>query len=197
MTAPSRRCPTYSCLAALVRRTPGMGCTHVMGTQNPPMSVAGFRLDKALSTPRSRCAFRARMSNRMWGGGHDSPGCRRCCRLAGMDGPMALKVALLALTFGFAFTIVGYADYANAKGWPVGEWFRDSTSFANVFGFLGVIAAPIVTLWILPWWAVIIVLVGGFVFGLIATNVLKARVQIVALAGLVVCWVTNIFYVLP
>ena len=49
----------------------------------------------------------------------------------------------------------------------------------------------------MPWWAVIIVLVGGFFFGLIVTSILKARVQIVALVGLVVCWIAGILYILP
>ena len=114
-----------------------------------------------------------------------------------MDGPMAFRVALLALTFGFAFTIVGYEAYAKQTGWALRARFRDKTSFTNTYGYLRVIAAPIVTLWILPWWTVIIVLVGGFFFGLIITKVLKARVQLAALAGLGVCWITEIFYVLP
>ena len=34
-----------------------------------------------------------------------------------MDDTVALKVAILAATFGFAFIIVGYSHYADAKGW--------------------------------------------------------------------------------
>ena len=113
-----------------------------------------------------------------------------------MNGPMVLTVALLTLTFGFAFTVVGYAEYADWKGWRVRESFSDSTSLVNILGFLGVAAAPGVTLWLMPWWTVFIVLVGGYLFGRITMNVLKARTQIVALAGLVACWIVDIFYVL-
>ncbi len=44
----------------------------------------------------------------------------------------SVKLALLALTFGFAFTIIRYADYAVQRSWTVGEWFHDTSSFANI-----------------------------------------------------------------
>ena len=86
----------------------------------------------------------------------------------------------------------GYEGYADAKGWPVGKMYRDDISILKIFAFLAGIGAPIVALFMLPWWMAIVVVVGGFFTGLLGVRTLKSRSQIVAPIGLVACWVVGI-----
>lgn len=114
-----------------------------------------------------------------------------------MGEPLEIKTALLVLTFGFGLSIIAYPSFANHKGWPVGQWLRTGTSVVSIFGFLGMICSPIVAAVFISWWAALIVVVAGFFVGLIVTLALKTYVQFVAPAGLLVCWVADILYVLP
>ena len=102
-------------------------------------------------------------------------------------GPPEIKMALLVLTFGFGLSIVAYSSFADQKGWPVGKWLRDATSLVSLFGFLGMISSPIVAAIFFPWWAVAVVIVAGFIVGLVATLALKIHVQYLAPLGLLDC----------
>ena len=117
-------------------------------------------------------------------------------RPVGKLGIMALPLSILAMTFGFALTIVAYEDFAEYKGWTVGEAYRDRASLVVLFSYFGLLGAPIITLIVFPWWTIIIALIGGLFFGLLVTETLKARVQVVAPVGLAVCWVLDMVYVL-
>ena len=114
-----------------------------------------------------------------------------------MDSVQATKLALLLLTFGFAWVIMAYPGYADRMGWPVARWLRDNTSYVNIVGFMSVVGSPIAALLLFPWWTVFVVAAGGFGFGLAATSFLRAAVQYVAPPALAVCWVADIVYVLP
>ena len=113
-----------------------------------------------------------------------------------MESP-ELKIALLAATFAFSFIILAYEDYADHRGWPVGEWLRSKTSLIRIWGVMGLLAAPVAALFIFPLWTVIIVPLAGFFSGYVATRLLKTHIQIVAVVALPLCWVVDILYVLP
>ena len=112
-------------------------------------------------------------------------------------GPLEIKTAILVLTFGFGLAIIAYPSFADHKGWPVKQWVRSGTSFGSIFGFFGVISSPIVATVFFSWWVALVVVVAGFFFGLVITRALKTHTQFVAPAGLLVCWVGDILYVLP
>ena len=103
------------------------------------------------------------------------------------------KLALLVLTFGFAFLMVAYEDYADRKE----EMYRDKTSFLSIFAFIGMIAAPVAAVILLSWWTVFIVVVAGFFAGLTVIRTFKAHSQMFAPVGLTACWVADILFVLP
>lgn len=98
----------------------------------------------------------------------------------------------LTLTFGFAVIVLAYSGYADAHGWPAGEMFRSNTSFLKVFAAIAVPAAPIAALFVLPWWNTFIVVIGGSVFGLLATRILRSSVQLLTVIALPVCWAVDI-----
>lgn len=99
---------------------------------------------------------------------------------------------ILILTFGFAVIVLAYPGYADAHGWPAGEWFRSDTSFLKVLAGLAIPAAPIVSLIVLPWWHTLIVVIGGVAFGLLATRILRSNVQVVTVIALPLCWVLDV-----
>jgi hypothetical protein len=109
----------------------------------------------------------------------------------------AERLALLALTFGFALTIISYEYYADHKGWPVGAMYRNRTSLLNIFAAFCLFGALAITLNVLPWWMLFVVIFAGFFAGLSTVQLLKERAQLVAPAGLVACWIADILFVLP
>ena len=105
------------------------------------------------------------------------------------DSKFLFQIAVLTLTFGFGIVIVSYASFADARGWPVGAYYRDGASLVMILGFFsGVVGSPLAALVFLPWWSVVVVVVTGFFVGLIVTFLFRSMVQIVAPLGLVVAW---------
>jgi hypothetical protein len=77
---------------------------------------------------------------------------------------VVIKTTLLVLTFGFVFSVLAYAEFADRKGWPAGEWFRDHTSFPYILAGLAVPFSAIAAVVLVSWAAGIIVVVGGFLW---------------------------------
>ena len=109
----------------------------------------------------------------------------------------AVKVALLAGTFGCAFAIITYPAYAKGRGWPVGARLRNPVSTIMIFACLAMFGAPVVAIAVFAWWTAPVVVVVGFILAHWATRSLEEHVQAAALVGLVVLWLVDILYVLP
>lgn len=102
----------------------------------------------------------------------------------------------MAITFGSAFVIVGYEDHARVRGWPVGAWLSGDAPFLKIFSFVTMLIALGTSFYVYRWWSPFVVFVLGFSFGFVSSQMLKYRVQLVALLGAVVGWVLCLTYVL-
>ncbi len=105
-----------------------------------------------------------------------------------------MEIALLTATFALGFVSLAYEYYGDSHGWAVGAWFRNRTSFICILGVMALLAAPIVAGLFFVWWAVAVVIVGGFFLGYATTRLLGEHVQIVVVFGLPACWVADILW---
>ena len=113
-----------------------------------------------------------------------------------MNEKTIVDFAILAITFGSAFILIGYEEEAINKGWPVGMWLSGDASWLKVLAFLAMIGTLGLSFYIYFWWSPVIVFGLGFLFGFIATQLLKQNVQFIAVLGTVVGWVICLIYVL-
>jgi hypothetical protein len=100
------------------------------------------------------------------------------------------------MTFGCAFILIGYEDHAKMKGWPVGEWLSGDAPFMKTLSAITMLISLGGSFYLYSWWTPIIVFVSGFIFGFIATQVLKSLVQFVAVIGTILGWVLCLVYIL-
>jgi len=98
---------------------------------------------------------------------------------------------ILTATFSFAFIILGYEQHARMNGWSVGELFSFGGTFHLISGFIAA-SVLVEAFYLFSWWSPIAVLAGGFVAGLILSNVFKQNVQPISLIGTVVGWIASI-----
>ncbi len=103
---------------------------------------------------------------------------------------------ILVVTFGSAFILIGYEDHARMKGWPVGAWLAGDAPVLKILSVITMLTALGISFYLYRWWSLFIVFGLGFLFGFIATQLLKYRVKLVAVLGTVVGWVLCIIYVL-
>ena len=113
-----------------------------------------------------------------------------------MNEKTIIDFVILVVTFGSAFILIGYEDHARMKGWPVGAWLAGDAPFLKILSVVTMLIALGVSFYLYRWWSPFIVLGLGFLFGFIATQLLKYRVQLVAVLGTVVGWVLCLTYVL-
>ena len=103
---------------------------------------------------------------------------------------------ILAFTFGSAFVIVGYEDEARERGWPVGSWLSGDAPPLKIIAILNMLLAIGLSFYIYKWWSPLVVLAVGFIYGFLASMILRYRVQFLALVGTVVGFVLCLVYVL-
>ena len=103
---------------------------------------------------------------------------------------------ILVITFGCSFVLIGYEDNARMEGWPVGAWLTGDAPFLKLLAFGTMFIALCISFYLYSWWSPLIIFILGFLFGFIATQILKSKVQFVAVVGTVVGWVLCLTYVL-
>lgn len=106
-----------------------------------------------------------------------------------------LKYLVLIATFGSAFIAVGYEDDARKRGWPVGSLLSGSATWLKILAFIALLLTLGLGFHLFHWWTPLVVAVAGFLFGLIATQLMGAKVQFVAIAGTVLGWILCLTYV--
>lgn len=106
-----------------------------------------------------------------------------------------LKYAVLAVTFGSGFIAIGYDIQARSRGWPVGEWLSGDAPVMKIVAFVTMVGTLGISFVVFRWWSPIVVFGLGVAFGFFATQLLKSKVQVLAILGTVVGWVLCLFYV--
>lgn len=109
---------------------------------------------------------------------------------------MIIDLIILTVAFGSSFILIGYEDHARMKGWPVGEWLSGGAPFMKVLAIITMIISLGVSFYIYKWWTPFVVFIAGFIFGFIATQLLRSLVQFVAVIGTILGWVLCLVYVL-
>jgi hypothetical protein len=109
---------------------------------------------------------------------------------------MIADLMILFMAFGCGFILIGYENHARIKGWPVGEWLSGDAPFMKVLSVITMLISLGLSFYLYSWWTPLLVFILGFIFGFIATQLLKSFVQFVAITGTVVGWVLCLVYVL-
>ena len=113
-----------------------------------------------------------------------------------MSGKTVIDFIILVITFGCSFILIGYEDDAKIRGWPVVAWLSGDAPFLKLLAFVTVLLTLGVPFYLYSWWSPFVVLIVGFLFGFTSTQILKSKVQFVAILGTVVGWVLCLTYVL-
>ena len=97
---------------------------------------------------------------------------------------MVVNIGFLCLIFAVGISAVSYSGMSQSYGWPIGEVLAGSRwSTTLIVADLACICALIRAVQIYAWWTSVIVLVGGFLLGLVMTMRLRKAVQIPAVVG--------------
>lgn len=107
---------------------------------------------------------------------------------------LLLKHFVLIVTFGCAFVALGYEDDARRRGWPVGALLSGDAPLMKILALAALLASLAVSFYAFRWWTCLITAVLGFVLGLAATQILRARVQLLAIAGTVAGLILSLTY---
>ena len=108
--------------------------------------------------------------------------------------PWIGKALLLTATFACAMVVLAYRDYALQRGWPVGDWVWHNISWDKILAAVTIVSFPLLGLLSGPWWLVLLVPVAGFFMALVATDILRGRIQPLALLGLAVGWPSSLIW---
>lgn len=106
-----------------------------------------------------------------------------------------IDLIILSLTFGFAFAAVGYEGYAQVRGWQVGERLAGS-SLIKAVALLMLFVVLVIAFNIYSWWTPLVVLLFGFIFCFLSLQILKERMQNIAIWGVIIGSVLSLTYVL-
>ena len=106
------------------------------------------------------------------------------------------KYLVLVATFGCAFVTVGYEDEAIKKGWPVGSLLQGNAPWLKIVAVIALLVALGISFYVFSWWTPIVIAIAGFFFGLLATQIMAARVQVLAIAGTVIGLALCLLYVI-
>ncbi len=106
-----------------------------------------------------------------------------------------IDFAIMSVTFGSAFVVGGYEQYAAVRGWPASGRLSGGSllklySLAMLFVTLGI------SFYAYSWWSPLAVLFLGFTYGFLFLQILKHRMQVVAALGAVIGGVLCLVYVL-
>ncbi len=99
---------------------------------------------------------------------------------------------IFTLLSTFSFAILGYAEYAIQKGWPIGTMFTADSSLIKIASIIAIPGSALSASYLAVWWSGIVVIVAGFISALILTNILRVYIQPVSIIGLVICWYVGI-----
>jgi len=109
---------------------------------------------------------------------------------------MIIDLLILIMAFGCGFILIGYEDHARMKGWPVGEWLSGGAPPMKILSVITMLISLGLSFYLYSWWTPLVVFLLGFIFGFIATQLLKSLVQFVAVIGTIIGWVLCLVYVL-
>jgi len=109
---------------------------------------------------------------------------------------MIIDLLILIMAFGCGFILIGYEDRARMKGWPVGEWLSGGAPPMKILSVITMLISLGLSFYLYSWWTPLVVFLLGFIFGFIATQLLKSLVQFVAVIGTIIGWVLCLVYVL-
>jgi len=84
---------------------------------------------------------------------------------------------LLASMFALGFGVTSYKGQAQARGWAVGEWFCNDTSWINILGFISLVTAAVFIFIWLDWITAIVAILSGVFGAFFLTNVFKSMFQ--------------------
>jgi hypothetical protein len=104
-----------------------------------------------------------------------------------------LRYAVLSFIFGSANIAVAYEIQARAQGWPIGRWLTGEGATTKTLAVASMIASLVIAFLRLHWYSPIVVIGVGFIFGLVATRLLKSTVQYLAILGTLLGWALLIF----
>ena len=107
-----------------------------------------------------------------------------------------LKLLVLTITFGSSYTMMGYEDHASTKDWPVVAWLSGYAQWVRLFSLVGLVGSGVIAFLIAQWWVADMVLLAGLLLSVSGVFLLKWRVQIIAVIGIVVGSLLSLTYVL-
>lgn len=107
-----------------------------------------------------------------------------------------LKLLVLTITFGSSFTVMGYEDHASTKDWPVVAWLSGYGQWVRILSLVGLVGSGVIAFLIAQWWIAAMVLLAGFLLSVSGISLLKWRVQIIAVIGIIAGSLLSVTYVL-
>ena len=102
---------------------------------------------------------------------------------------------ILTAIFALGIDAISYKHYAISAYWPVGEILNKDGSWLKSIGFLAILYAPGMALYLGSWWHPLILIIVGFLTGFLLMMMLKSKVQPLIILGLPLLWVFGVAYV--
>lgn len=106
-----------------------------------------------------------------------------------------MGLLIFSIATALSIGIVSYRSFAEARGWPVGNWLYRDGSTPKILAAVAFLWALIKSFLVLQWWAPIVVFLAGAVGGFILTVLLKKHAQWVFVLGIFPAFALVILYV--
>ena len=110
-------------------------------------------------------------------------------------GKAIIDYLILSVTFGSALLLLCYEDHAGIQDWPVAKWLSGTALFIKIPAFVTMLITVAIALTIYAWWSPIVIFIVGTIYGFLALQLLRHRVQFLAIAGILAGWVLCPVYI--
>ena len=108
---------------------------------------------------------------------------------------MIIGLSIYTLTAACSWICLAYRGFAKNSNWPVIKPLQEDFSWPKLLAFASMAWACLRSIQTIGLWAPFVILIFGFFVAFIATFLMRSRIQVVAIAGLIAGSIGTILYI--